>query len=159
MDLLMARARLVIAVVAAGSMLLAGCAGRAVDTEATVTGSTQASQAPTTSTVSRPVQSATTTTGFVPDYAALVAAIEAEMIGTTYEGAALEDPEVFIATAELFCDLLAEGMTTDDLLAEYIDRLSDGGAVEVDEDDGLMAGVLLGASIEIVCPEASAETP
>lgn len=69
-----------------------------------------------------------------------------------------EDPEVFIATAELFCDLLREGMTTEELLAEYLDRLSDGGVVEVDEDDGLMAGVLLGASMEIVCPDYSEES-
>jgi hypothetical protein len=140
-------------------MLFAGCAGQQVETEPTVTGPTRTSQAPTTSTVGRPGESTTTTSSFVPDYAALIAVIEAEMAGTTYEGAALEDPEVFIATAELFCDLLDEGLTTDDLLAEYLDRLSDGGAVEVDEDDGLMAGVLLGASIEIVCPEASDETP
>lgn len=146
-------------VVAAGSMLFVGCAGHEVGTEATLAGSTRASQTSTTSTIGRPAESTTTTSGFVPDYAALIAAIEAEMAGTTYEGAALEDPEVFIATAELFCDLLDEGLTTDDLLAEYLDRLSDGGAVEVDEDDGLMAGVLLGAAIEIVCPEAAAETP
>ena len=30
--------------------------------------------------------------------------------------------------------------------------------MEVDDDDGLMAGVLLGASIEIVCPEYSEES-
>ena len=90
---------------------------------------------------------------FVPDYAALVAAVESAMEGTSYSGAALEDPEIFIATTELFCDLLAEGMTYDQLLAEYLVRLSDDGATEVDEDDGLMAGVLLGAATEIVCPE------
>ena len=89
----------------------------------------------------------------MPDYAALIAAVESAMESTTYEGAALEDPEVFIATAELFCDLLEEGMTAEELLTEYLDRLSDGGLVDVDEEDGLMAGVLLGASIEIVCPE------
>ena len=107
-----------------------------------------------------PTSSTTPVSGdeFIPDYAALVAAIESAMEATAYEGAALEDPEVFIATAELFCDLLREGMTTEELLAEYLDRLSDGGAVEVDDDDGLMAGVLLGASIEIVCPEYSEES-
>ncbi len=155
----MARARFVMTVVAVASMLLAGCAGHEVETEATVADPTRASQVPTTSAIGRSGESTTTTSSFVPDYAALIAVIEAEMVGTTYEGAALEDPEVFIATAELFCDLLDEGLTTDDLLSEYLDRLSDGGAAEVDEDDGLMAGVLLGASIEIVCPEASAETP
>jgi hypothetical protein len=112
-----------------------------------------------------PAVNSTTTTapdvdeGFVPDYAALIAAVESEMEGTSYAGAALEDPEVFIATAELFCDLLAEGMTNDELLAEYLVRLSDDGDIEVDEDDGLMAGVLLGAATEIVCPRAPEKTP
>lgn len=109
------------------------------------------------STPPSPSISTTTSPGdeFIPDYAALIAAVESAMESTTYEGAALEDPEVFIATAELFCDLLEEGMTAEELLSEYLDRLSDGGSVDVDEEDGLMAGVLLGASIEIVCPEYS----
>jgi len=81
------------------------------------------------------------------------------MEGTAYKGAAVEDVEVFVATAELFCDLLDEGMTTDEVLADYLDRLSDGGETEVDEDDGLMAGVLLGAAVEIVCPEHSEAIP
>jgi len=126
-----------------------------------VADTTIASAAPEISVSTSTTTSTTGTTiaadEFVPDYAALVAAVESAMEGTAYEGAALEDPEVFIATSELFCDLLDEGMTTDELLAEYLDRLSDGGVVEVDEDDGLMAGVLLGASIEIVCPEFSEE--
>ena len=95
----------------------------------------------------------------VPDYAALIAAVELEMEGTAYAGAALEDPEVFIATAELFCDLLAEGMTSEQLLTEYLARLSDDGAVEVDEEDGLMAGVLLGAATQVVCPDDLRSSP
>ncbi|MFW2339354.1 MAG: hypothetical protein ACN4GK_04830 [Acidimicrobiia bacterium] len=127
------------------------------------------SSPPTVATVeavtTAPAVRSTTTTApavdevYVPDYAALIAAVESAMEGTSYAGAALEDPEVFIATAELFCDLLAEGMTKDQLLAEYLVRLSDDGAIEVDEDDGLMAGVLLGAATEIVCPRAPEETP
>ena len=127
------------------------------------------SSPPTSETVeavtTAPTAQASTTTapnvdeGFVPDYAALIAAVESAMEGTSYAGAALEDPEVFIASAELFCDLLAEGMTKEQLLAEYLVRLSDDGAIVVDEDDGLMAGVLLGAATEIVCPRAPEETP
>ena len=134
--------------------VLTACADQADEPE-TTTATVEVESPPTTSVAS---SSSTTTTAideFVPDYAALVAAIESAMESTAYEGAALEDPEVFIATAELFCDLLREGMTTEELLEEYLDRLSDGGVVEVDEDDGLMAGVLLGASMEIVCPENS----
>ena len=123
------------------------------------TGTTSAGPSVTISTNQPSASTTTTAQEFVPDYSALVAAVELAMEGTTYEGAALQDPEIFIATAELFCDLLREGMTPEGLLSEYLDRLSDGGAVEVSEDDGLMAGVLLGASIEIVCPEAVSESP
>ena len=137
-----------------GALLVGACGGQADVADTTIASTaTEVPAKPSTTT-------ATTVTTvaadeFVPDYAALIAAVESAMQGTAYEGAALEDPEVFIATSELFCDLLDEGMTTDELLAEYLDRLSDGGVVEVDEDDGLMAGVLLGASTEIVCPEYS----
>jgi hypothetical protein len=153
----MARVRNVIPLVIAAVLVLASCADQAAEPETTT--STAGVGSPTTTSVT-PSSSATAGSGgeFIPDYAALVAAIESAMEATAYEGAALEDPEVFIATAELFCDLLREGMTTEELLAEYLDRLSDGGAVEVDDDDGLMAGVLLGASIEIVCPEYSEES-
>jgi hypothetical protein len=152
----MSRVR-VFSLVFAGALLVGACGGQADVADTTI-----ASTAPEAAAKPSSTTSTTVTTivedEFVPDYAALVAAVESAMQGTAYEGAALEDPEVFIATSELFCDLLDEGMTTDELLAEYLDRLSDGGVVEVDEDDGLMAGVLLGASIEIVCPEYSGES-
>jgi hypothetical protein len=136
-------------------LLLAGCSGQADQTGTTppTTVSSTSTEPPTepesSTTLSQP------TSDSVPDYAVLIATVEAAMEETAYDGAALEDVEVFIATAELFCDLLDEGMTTDELLADYLDRISDGGTVEVDEDDGLMAGVLLGAAIEVVCPEHS----
>lgn len=153
----MPRIRNFLLLLIAAISVLTSCADQADEPEAT-TSTVEVESPPTTSVA--PSSSTTTTAvdGFIPDYAALVAAIESAMESTAYEGAALEDPEVFIATAELFCDLLREGMTTEELLAEYLDRLSDGGVVEVDEDDGLMAGVLLGASMEIVCPEYSEES-
>ena len=126
--------------------------------DATTTSPSVADVPATTSVPSGTTNTTAAIDEFVPDYAALIATIESAMEGTAYQGAALEDPEIFIATSELFCDLLDEGMTTDLLLAAYLDRLSDGGVVEVDEDDGQMAGVLLGASIEIVCPEYSEDS-
>lgn len=149
----MARRILLRAVLAALMLFASACssgdAGTATSVEGlpAVTSATADSDPPATTAVVE------TDDGFVPDYAVLIATIESAMKGTSYEGVALTDPEVFIATAELFCDLLEEGMTTDDLLAEYLDRLAEEGEVEVDEDDGLMAGVLLGASTKIVCPE------
>lgn len=138
-------------------LMLTACS----DEAATSSSLTTEAVAPSTSAPTTQVSSTTASDsddGFTADYAALIATIESAMEGTSYAGAALEDPEVFIATAELFCDLLSEGMTEDQLLAEYLVRLSDDGAVEVDEDDGLMAGVLLGATIEIVCPQEAEAT-
>ncbi|MEX2624067.1 MAG: DUF732 domain-containing protein [Acidimicrobiia bacterium] len=83
----------------------------------------------------------------------LIATIEAAMEGTSYEGAALEEPEVFIATAQLFCELLERGMTADEVLGEYLDRLSESGAADATEEEVRLAGVLLGVSVEVVCPE------
>ncbi len=89
----------------------------------------------------------------VPDLAVLIATIEATLEGTSYEGAALETPEVFIATSQLFCELLDEGVDPDEILGDYLDRLSDGGAGSPSDEEALLAGVLLGASSEVVCPE------
>jgi ABC-type transport system substrate-binding protein len=153
----MSRVRNVVLLLLATVSVLASCADQADEAE-TTTSTAEAESPPPTSAAPSSNTTTTTVDEFIPDYAALIAAIESAMESTAYEGAALEDPEVFIATAELFCDLLREGMTTEELLAEYLDRLSDGGVVEVDEDDGLMAGVLLGASMEIVCPKYSEES-
>jgi hypothetical protein len=91
----------------------------------------------------------------IPDLAVLIATIEAAMEGTSYAGAALEEPEVFIATAQLFCELLDRGMTADEVLGEYLDRLSEGGAAGATDEEVRLAGVLLGVSVEVVCPEQS----
>lgn len=91
--------------------------------------------------------------GTVPDLSVLIATIESAMEGTSYEGAALEEPEVFIATAQLFCELLERGMTADEVLSEYLDRISEGDAADATNEEVRLAGVLLGASVEVVCPE------
>lgn len=91
--------------------------------------------------------------GSVPDLSVLIATIESATEGTSYEGAALEEPEVFIATAQLFCELLEGGMTADEVLSEYLDRLSEGDAADAADEEVRLAGVLLGASVEVVCPE------
>jgi hypothetical protein len=88
-----------------------------------------------------------------PDLSVLIATIEAAMKGTSYEGTALEEPEVFIATAQLFCELLDQGLTVDEVLGEYLDRLSEGGAAAATDQEVRLAGVLLGVAIEVLCPE------
>lgn len=88
-----------------------------------------------------------------PDLTVFIAAINDAMAGTSYEDAALEDAEVFIAVGRLFCELLDEGATVDEVLSEYLDALIDPETGTVAEDDSLVAGVVMGASIEVLCPQ------
>lgn len=120
----------------------------------------EASSTTASSSMSATARTITTTSGGevephegVPDLGVLIATIEAAMKGTSYEGAALEEPEVFVATAQLFCEMLDQGMTGDQVLGEYLDRLSDGGAAGASDEEVRLAGVLLGVSVEVICPE------
>ena len=87
------------------------------------------------------------------DVAAFIAAINEAAIGTSYEDAALDDPEVFIGVGQLFCELLDDGLTVDSVLAEYLTALEDQETGTVSDDDALITGVLMGAAIEILCPQ------
>jgi len=156
----MERFRILMALLVGAAMLLVACDGQngeSPDSVEPAAGST--STVPALPSTPSTIESTESTNDVVPDYATLIATVEGAMQGTAYAGAALEDVEVFVATAELFCDLLDEGMTIDEVLADYLDRLSDDGATEVDEDDGLMAGVLLGTAVEVVCPDHSEAIP
>ena len=90
----------------------------------------------------------------VPDLAIFIAAIEDAMQDTSYEGAALNDPEVFIGVGQLFCELLDSGATVDDVLSEYLDALADEDTGVIADDDATMAGVLMGVSLEVICPDS-----
>jgi hypothetical protein len=135
------------------TVLLAGCGANDGGT------AFSADPAITTTTSSATVQSTTTVvedelpTTTVADYAAFIAGVDDALSGTSYEGTVLDDVEVYVATAQLFCDLLGEGMTSDEVLTVYLDRLADERETELDEDDGTMAGVVLGAAVAVVCPD------
>jgi hypothetical protein len=138
------------------AVVLAACgSGETIESDSSIT------LVPSSTTDGSPVAEATSTTrpgepepvDSIPDLSVLIATIEAAMEGSSYEGAALEEPEVFIATAQLFCELLDQGMTADEVLGEYLDRLSEGGAADATDDEARLAGVLLGVSAEVVCPE------
>jgi hypothetical protein len=88
-----------------------------------------------------------------PDLGVFIAAINEAAVGTSYEDAALDDPEVFIGVGQLFCELLDEGLTVDAVLDEYLTALEDEETGAVADDDALMTGVLMGVSLEILCPE------
>jgi hypothetical protein len=88
----------------------------------------------------------------VPALALFLAAIDDAMAGTSYEGQAFEDPESFIVTGRLFCELLDEGLSIESVLGAYVAALGSTGD-EVAEDDYLLGGVVLGASVRLICPE------
>jgi len=151
-------------------LILAACSGAAATTTqppvATIP-ATVASPAASTSS-SAPVVSTTTTVAIIdePDLLAdnasvFVATLEEAFAGTSFEGAALESPEVFIATAEVICVRLDNGDEVDQILVDYIAGLSntDGGNDTVSENTvgedtaAAVAGGVLGASLELFCPE------
>jgi len=88
-----------------------------------------------------------------PDFTLFIAAVDAALVDTVYAGTALTDPEVFIATGQLFCELLDDGASHDDILSEHLDALAAVGDGEVSDADATATGVVLGASTEVICPQ------
>ncbi len=126
--------------------------------EASPSPAAQSSTSSTTTSATAPSSitsssSATLGSESTPDLVAFVAAVNEAAIGTSYEDAALAEPEVFIGVGQLFCELLGDGLTVDAVLVEYLTALEDEETGTIDDDDALITGVLMGASLEILCPE------
>ena len=84
-----------------------------------------------------------------------IATLEELLVGTSYEGEALNEPDVFVATGRLFCERLDSGDNIDDVLTAYLDELA--GGVDIATDDELvLVGALLGAAVGALCPEHAA---
>lgn len=133
-----------------GAVVLAACGSDAAD---------QPAPSPSTSTttvarsVGTPGPLPEAPTSVIPDLTRFIAAVDSALSETSYAGAALTDPEVFIATGQLFCELLDGGMTSDDILAEHLDALAAVNAGDVTDADATATGVVLGASTEVICPQ------
>jgi len=85
------------------------------------------------------------------DLAVFIASMEELLAGTVYEGGAIGEPELFLATGWLFCDWLDEGDEPDVVLTRYLDELA--GSVDAATDDQLvLAGALLGSAVGVLCP-------
>jgi hypothetical protein len=106
--------------------------------------------APDEATAPSSTTSAPTTT---PDLAVFIAAVNEAAADTSYQDAALSDPEVFVGIGQLFCERVSEGQTVDAVLAEYLTALEDGSSGAVTEDDAYITGAVMGVSLEILCPE------
>lgn len=86
------------------------------------------------------------------DLVGYVAVIEHMLQGTTYEGAALASPDVFLATGALFCDQLDGGITSNEVLVGYLENLTGGSPDDASDDDLTMAGAVLGSGLATLCP-------
>lgn len=133
-------------------VIVLGACGSAASSQASAVPSTTTTTVPSsTSVVSTPASS--TTTVLPPDFTRFIAAVDVALAETSYAGAALSDPEIFIATGQLFCELLDDGVTPDDILIEHLDALEAVISGEITEADATATGVVLGASTEIICPQ------
>jgi hypothetical protein len=108
------------------------------------------SAAPDETTAPSSTTSVPTTT---PDLAVFIAAVNEAAADTSYQDAALSDPEVFVGIGQLFCERVGEGQTVDAVLTEYLTALEDGSSGTVTQDDAHITGAVMGASLEILCPE------
>jgi hypothetical protein len=98
-----------------------------------------------------PVASSTTVEPSEEDLVVFIAAMEELLGGTVYEGEAINEPELFLATGWLFCDWLDEGDEPDVVLSRYLDELA-GGVDAATDDQLVLAGALLGAAVGVLCP-------
>ncbi len=94
-----------------------------------------------------------TTDPFEPLASVLIAALGDALAGTSYADAPFENPEVFIATGQLFCELLDQGADPKDLITDYVTALSDKTVEEAGEDELVLTGSVLGTSVEVLCPQ------
>lgn len=86
------------------------------------------------------------------DLVGYVAVIEHMLEGTTYEGAALASPDIFLATGALFCSQLDGGITSGEVLTGYLESLTGGSPDDASDDDLTMAGAVLGSGLARLCP-------
>ena len=113
---------------------------------------TSPSAAAATSSSASTTAPSTTTLTVEEGLVVFIATLEELLVGTSYEGEALNEPDVFVATGRLFCERLDDGDSIDEVLTAYLDELA--GGVDIATDDELvLVGALLGAAVGALCPE------
>jgi hypothetical protein len=83
------------------------------------------------------------------DLTLFIAAAERSLEGTSQESALLDDPEIYIALAQISCDRFSAGEQFDQIA---IDLLAD---IDTDDsdDETRLVGAILGAATQTLCPE------
>ncbi len=88
----------------------------------------------------------------VPPLALYLAAIDRGLMGTSYEGDVYLDPDGYVNVGLLFCTLLDADVTPTGVLESYVAAL-EAESDELSDDDLLLGGVILGASVQLICPD------
>ncbi len=94
-----------------------------------------------------------TTVAAGPAYDVYLAAVADVLVGTRFENAPYDDPELFAATGLLVCERLAGGQSADDFVFEYLTELTGGDAASADDDQLVLVGAIVGAATEALCSE------
>lgn len=100
--------------------------------------------------VTTPETTAAVTTG--PSYDVFLAAVAESVVGTRFEGAPFDDPEIFTATGLLMCERVTAGFGPDEVILEYLTELTGGRPAGADDDQLVLAGALFGAAEVALCP-------
>ncbi len=88
----------------------------------------------------------------VPPLALFLAAIDRGLMGTEYEGDVYVDPDGYVSVGRLFCALLDADVSPTGVLESYIAAL-EAESGELSDDDLVLGGVVLGASVQLICPD------
>lgn len=87
------------------------------------------------------------------DVIEFVAAVDELLAETDYADAAVDDPDVFVATGWLLCDQLNDGLDPAEVLTVYVETLTGTDIDTADDDTLVLAGTLLGTAVGHLCPE------
>ena len=140
--------------IAVGLVLVACTSG---DTATTVSGS-ESSIVPTSTTVATTTSTRDLAPGDtlpqedIPPLARYLAAIDRALMGTEYEGDVYIDPDGYVSVGRLFCELLNADVSPTGVLESYIGVL-EAESGDLSDDDLVLGGVILGASVQVICPE------
>ncbi len=97
-----------------------------------------------------PATTSTSSTTTTADPAGVFVANLTETLGSTaYADAVLEDPEPFLTTGLLMCELLEEGTPPSAVLDQFLTSFGP----EPGDDDSALAGALLGSAVNAFCPD------
>ena len=85
-------------------------------------------------------------------------AVDDVLAGTAYEGMVDEAPGDFLQAADGVCRRLDDGDDPDRLLTDVLDAIG-GTRIPIGDDDALLAGAVLGAGVQVYCPEHAGSLP